>query len=129
LQENRITRVGSESTIDIKVRVIAATNKDLKKEIEQGHFRQDLYHRISVVVLHLPSLAERKEDIPELISYFMRDIAATMGKQPLQIDKSALGALQQHQWAGNIRELHNVVERLLIFGNKKITEEDIRKFL
>ncbi|MDR0620087.1 MAG: sigma-54 dependent transcriptional regulator [Bacteroidales bacterium] len=129
LQENRITRVGGESTIQIKVRVIAATNKDMKKEIEQGHFRQDLYHRISVVVLRLPSLHERKEDIPELVNYFMRDIALSMGKQALQIDKPALALLQDHIWTGNIRELRNVVERLLIFGKGKITTEDVEKFM
>ncbi|MDR1973984.1 MAG: sigma-54 dependent transcriptional regulator [Bacteroidales bacterium] len=129
LQENKIMRVGGESSIDVKVRVIAATNKDLKKEIEEGRFRQDLYHRISVVVLRLPALRERIEDIPELVKYFMEDVALSMGRQPLMLEKSAMELLQNYSWLGNIRELHNVVERLLIFNSGRITAENVKKFL
>jgi DNA-binding NtrC family response regulator len=125
LQESKITRVGGESSIEVKVRVIAATNKDLQQEIAQGRFREDLYHRLSVVVIHIPALRERNEDIPELVQYFMKD----MGRAPLSFDKSAMEKLQKREWTGNIRELHNVVERLMIFCKGKVSVADVEKYM
>src|SRR6476620_9369755 len=118
LQENKITRVGGEKEISVNVRVIAATNKDLKKEIEEGRFREDLYHRISVILIHVPSLNERKDDIPLLVSRFLEEIAEEYGQAKKTIDLKAMDALQNYNWTGNIRELRNVVERLVILSGK-----------
>lgn len=129
LQENKITRVGGEKEILVNVRVLAATNKDLKKEIAEGKFREDLYHRLSVIVVKVPSLNERIEDIPLLVEKFLNDLAEEQGSKKKKIDNSAIAALQKHQWTGNIRELRNVVERLIIMSAETITEEDVKKYL
>jgi DNA-binding NtrC family response regulator len=129
LQENRITRVGGEKDITVNVRVIAATNKNLKEEIEKKTFREDLYHRLSVIIINMPSLSERTEDIPELVKHFSKEICKAQGKTPPSFDESAFKALQKWQWTGNIRELRNVVERLIILCPSKISEEDVRKYL
>ncbi len=128
LQENRITRVGGDKDISVNVRVIAATNKDLKKEIEAGHFREDLYHRIGVILIHVPPLRERKEDIPGLVDKFLDDIAGEYGNKKKEIDDSAIAELQKMEWTGNIRELRNVTERLVIMSGQKITKSDIEKY-
>lgn len=129
LQESKITRVGGEKEIQVNVRVLAATNKDLKKEISEGRFREDLYHRLSVIVIKVPSLNERIEDIPLLVEKFLNDLAEEQGSKKKKIDAKAISALQQHQWTGNIRELRNVVERLIIMSAETITEEDVKKYL
>lgn len=129
LQESKITRVGGEKEIQVNVRVLAATNKDLKKEISEGRFREDLYHRLSVIVIQVPSLNERIEDIPLLVEKFLNDLAEEQGSKKKKIDAKAISALQQHQWTGNIRELRNVVERLIIMSAETITEEDVKKYL
>ena len=128
LQENKITRVGGEKEIPVDVRVIAATNKDLKAEIEKGNFREDLYHRIGVIIIRVPSLSERREDIPLLANHFMGLISAEMGKTPLPFTPEALEELKQLKWTGNVRELRNMVERLAILCDNPITAEDIRKY-
>lgn len=128
LQENKITRVGGEKEIPVDVRVIAATNKDLKAEIEKGHFREDLYHRIGVIIIRVPSLAERKEDIPLLAEHFMGLISAEMGKAPLPFTPEALEELKSLKWTGNVRELRNMVERLAILCDKPITVDDVKKY-
>lgn len=125
LQENKITRVGSDRDIGVNVRVIAATNKDLMKEIEKGNFREDLYHRLSVIVLRVPPLAERKEDIPLLVHYFIEQICREYGVNAIPISAEAIEELKKHEWTGNIRELRNVTERLIILCNKEITVEDV----
>lgn len=129
LQENKITRVGGEKEILVNVRVLAATNKDLKKEIAEGRFREDLYHRLSVIVVKVPALNERIEDIPLLVEKFLNDLAEEQGSKKKKIDNPAIAALQKHQWTGNIRELRNVVERLIIMSAETITEEDVKKYL
>jgi len=129
LQENRITRVGGDKEINVNVRVIAATNKDLRKEIERGRFREDLYHRLAVILIHVPDLNERKEDIPLLVEHFNRAICSEYGIAAKKIDANALKALQQVNWTGNIRELRNVVERLIILSGDKITEHDVIKYV
>lgn len=129
LQENKITRVGGEKEITVNVRIIAATNKDLKKEIQEQRFREDLYHRLSVIVIKVPSLDERKEDIPVLVDKFLEDISESYGSKKKKIDSNALAALQTHSWTGNIRELRNVVERLVIMSGDEIVSEDIKKYL
>jgi two-component system nitrogen regulation response regulator NtrX len=128
LQENLINRVGSDRDIKVDVRVLAATNKDLKKEIEGGRFREDLYHRLSVILVQVPSLKERKEDIPLLVNKFLDDIAQENGDAKKGITKEALSKLQEFPWTGNIRELRNVVERLVILGEPMISLEDIKKY-
>ncbi|QZE14688.1 sigma-54 dependent transcriptional regulator [Halosquirtibacter laminarini] len=128
LQENCITRVGGDKQIKINVRVIAATNKNLQKEIQKGNFREDLYHRLSVILIHVPPLNERKEDIPELCNHFIKEISKSYGKAPMEISEEATKKLQEKEWTGNIRELRNVIERLLILSDKKITKEDVIKF-
>ncbi len=128
LQENKINRVGSDKDIKVDVRVVAATNKDLKKEIEKGRFREDLYHRLAVILIHVPSLDERKEDIPELVSHFCSLIAESQGSTTKKFTKEALSQLQNYSWTGNIRELRNVVERLLILGGESISKEDVLNF-
>jgi len=128
LQENKIIRVGGEKEIPVNVRILAATNKNLKAEIEKGNFREDLYHRLSVIVIEVPPLRERKDDIPLLIDNFVELIAQDMGKPAPQFDKGAIEAMQQYQWTGNIRELHNIVERLVILCGSTITKEDVALF-
>ena len=128
LQENKINRVGSDKDIKVDVRVVAATNKDLKKEIDKGKFREDLYHRLAVILIHVPSLDERKEDIPELVSHFCNLIAESQGASTKKFSKEALTQLQKYDWTGNIRELRNVVERLLILGGESISKEDVLNF-
>jgi len=128
LQEHRITRVGSDKDITVKVRVIAATNKDLPSEIEKGTFREDLYHRLSVIVIHVPTLAERKEDIPLLSNYFLNQLCQEYGMACRKIIPEALEELKNHSWTGNIRELRNVMERLLILSNKVISKEDVQAY-
>jgi transcriptional regulator with GAF, ATPase, and Fis domain len=129
LQENIITRVGSDKPIEVNVRVIAATNKDLQKEIRNGSFREDLYHRLSVILIHVPSLNERKEDIPLLSQYFIEQLCREYGQPVKEITPEALEMLASRSWSGNIREFRNVVERLIILGGKTITEEDIASFV
>ena len=129
LQENTITRVGGEKSIKVDVRVVAATNKDLKKEIAEGNFREDLYHRLSVIVIHVPSLNQRKSDIPLLVEKFLTDIAKDNGAPTKKIDTDAIEALKEHDWTGNIRELRNVVERLIIMSGVKITADDVKKYV
>jgi two-component system, NtrC family, nitrogen regulation response regulator NtrX len=128
LQENLINRVGSDRDIKVDVRVLAATNKDLKKEIEGGRFREDLYHRLSVILVQVPALKDRKEDIPLLVEKFLDDIAQENGDAKKKIAKEALLKLQEFPWTGNIRELRNVVERLVILGEPVISLEDIKKY-
>ncbi|MBK6966850.1 MAG: sigma-54-dependent Fis family transcriptional regulator [Bacteroidales bacterium] len=125
LQENKIMRVGGEKEIPVDVRVIAATNKNLKEEIENRNFREDLYHRLSVILIHVPSLNERKDDIPLLANYFIRDICENSGKPLMSFEDDALKALQEITWTGNIRELRNVVERLAILCENTITAKDV----
>jgi DNA-binding NtrC family response regulator len=128
LQENKITRVGGEKEISVDVRVVAATNKDLIKEIEARNFREDLYHRLGVILIHVPPLNERREDIPDLVNKFLNDIAKDYGNKPKTITPEALSFLQTLDWRGNIRQLRNVVERLIIMSDEVITEEDARAF-
>jgi two-component system, NtrC family, nitrogen regulation response regulator NtrX len=129
LQENKIARVGGEKDINVNVRVIAATNKDLKKEIAEGRFREDLYHRLSVIVIKVPTLKERLEDIPALVSKFLVDVAEESKSKPKSITDKALGELAKHAWTGNIRELRNVVERLVIMSGQQITDAEVKKYL
>ncbi len=129
LQESRVSPVGSDKEIKVDVRVIAATNKDLKKEIEQGKFREDLYHRLSVIEIYVPALDERKEDIPLLVEHFSQVIADEQGNSAKIFDKKAIEALQNFSWTGNIRELRNVVERLIILGNNPVTSDDVTAFV
>lgn len=128
LQENIITRVGADKDIKINVRVIAATNKDLKKEIAEGRFREDLYHRLAVILISVPSLNERRDDIPLLISHFAEKIASEQGNAIKHFSKEAIKLLQEYDWTGNIRELRNVVERLIILGGNDISETDVQLF-
>lgn len=128
LQDNKITRVGGEKAINIDVRVIAATNKDLKEEIKNGNFREDLYHRLSVIRLHVPDLKDRKDDIPVLIDHFLNQIAADYGNAISTIESDAIQLLQSYEWTGNIRELRNVVERLVILAGDNITKQDVEKY-
>ena len=128
LQENLITRVGSDKDIKVDVRVIAATNKDLKKEIEEGKFREDLYHRLSVILIQVPPLKDRKDDIPLLLNKFLEDIAQENGSLPKKITLEAITYLKELPWTGNIRELRNVVERLVILGEPTIGVEDVKKY-
>ncbi len=128
LQENLINRVGSDKDIKVDVRVLAATNKDLKKEIEENRFREDLYHRLSVILIQVPALKDRKDDIPLLVNKFLDDIAQENGGAKKTISKAALAKLQEYPWTGNIRELRNVVERLVILGETEISLEDIKKY-
>lgn len=129
LQEGKITRVGGDKELNVDVRVIAATNKDLLKEVEAKNFRLDLYHRLGVILIHVPSLNERREDIPMLVNKFLEDISVEYGQAKKVMDKKALDALQKHNWTGNIRELRNVVERLIILSGKTITAEDIESYV
>jgi DNA-binding NtrC family response regulator len=128
LQENRLSRVGSDKDINVKVRVIAATNKNLTDEIDRGTFREDLFHRLSVIVIHVPQLSERKEDISMLVEHFLTQISQESGMPPRTIEQSALEELKTYKWTGNIRELRNVVERLMILSNNTITKDDVIAF-
>ena len=128
LQERKLSRVGSDKDIEVNVRVIAATNKDLKAEIEKGNFREDLYHRLSVIIIRVPTLDERKEDIPELVNYFTAQICSESGKPLRTFSPEAVSALQAKTWPGNIRELRNVVERLLILGGEPVSAKDVSDY-
>jgi DNA-binding NtrC family response regulator len=129
LQENKIVRVGGEKEIVVDVRIIAATNKKIKEEITNNSFREDLYHRLSVILIDVPPLRERKDDIPLLVDYFLSDSAQTQGKRKVEVSDKALEALQKKPWTGNIRELRNVVERLVILAGNKIEVEDIENYV
>ena len=128
LQENKVTRVGDEKDIKVNVRVIAATNKNLQQEIKDGKFREDLYHRLAVILINVPKLNDRKDDIPLLIDYFSEKIAEEHGSAVKLFDAKAIALLQEFDWTGNIRELRNVVERLIILGDKTVTENDVKLF-
>lgn len=128
LQESLIQRVGADKDIKVDVRVIAATNKDLKKEISEGRFREDLYHRLAVILIKVPSLNERRDDIPMLIAHFAEKIASEQGTTVKYFSKAAIKLLQEYDWTGNIRELRNVVERLIILGGNEISENDVQLF-
>ncbi|MCK0177924.1 sigma-54 dependent transcriptional regulator [Flavobacteriaceae bacterium S0862] len=128
LQESRIQRVGSDKDIKVDVRVVAATNKDLSKEIEEGKFREDLYHRLAVILIKVPALNDRREDIPLLIEYFSSKIANEQGISKKSFSTKAIKLLQEYNWTGNIRELRNVVERLIILGGAEVSEEDVKMF-
>jgi two-component system nitrogen regulation response regulator NtrX len=128
LQESKISRVGSDKDIKVDVRVIAATNKDLKKEIEEKKFREDLYHRLAVILIKVPALNDRREDIPLLVNFFAEKISEEQGVNPKTFTDDALKLLKEYNWTGNIRELRNVVERLIILGGSEVTEEDVRLF-
>lgn len=129
LQEKKLSRVGSDKDINVDVRVLAATNKNLKEEIEKGHFREDLYHRLSVIVIKVPSLDDRKSDIPMLVDYFIEQICDETGMQKRKVEPAAMQLLIDKQWTGNIRELRNVVERLLILSGASITEDDVKSYV
>ncbi|MEC7752503.1 MULTISPECIES: sigma-54 dependent transcriptional regulator [Roseivirga] len=129
LQEHKITRVGGDKDINVNVRVLAATNKDLRKEIAENRFREDLYHRLSVIVIQVPPLKDRKEDIPMLVDKFLDDIADEYGTKKKKVSADGLKALQAYDWSGNIRELRNVTERLVIMCGDEIGEEDVKKYL
>ncbi len=128
LQENRIMRVGGEKEISLDVRVLAATNKDLRAEIDRGNFREDLYHRLAVIVIQVPPLRERADDLPELAQSFLSQICEEYGYAAKTISAGALALLQQHDWSGNVRELHNVIERLAIFAEREIGEADVQRY-
>ena len=129
LQESRIQRVGSDKDIKVDVRVIAATNKNLKKEIQEGRFREDLYHRLAVILIKVPPLNDRRDDIPVLVDYFAHKIASEQGTAKKSFSSEALKLLQAYDWTGNIRELRNVVERLIILGETKVTDSDVKSFV
>src|SRR5690606_13277524 len=128
LQENKITRVGGEKEIAVNVRVIAATNKDLLSEIDAGNFRMDLYHRLSVIIIHVPPLTERKDDIPVLAEHFCEEVCSEYNMPVKKITPEAMEVLKALPWTGNIRELRNMVERLIILSDKSITDKDVRAF-
>jgi len=128
LQESRIQRVGSDKDIKVNVRVVAATNKNLKQEIADGNFREDLYHRLAVILIEVPALNDRREDIPLLISYFANKISKEQGNAEKSFSSKAVKLLQNYDWTGNIRELRNVVERLIILGGKEVSENDVKAF-
>ncbi|WP_396635177.1 sigma-54-dependent transcriptional regulator [Maribacter sp. R86514] len=128
LQESKISRVGTDKDIKVDVRVLAATNKDLKKEIEEGNFREDLYHRLAVILIQVPSLNDRRDDIPLLIEHFSKKIAAEQGMAGKTFSEKAIKLLKAYDWTGNIRELRNVVERLIILGGQEVSEDDVKLF-
>lgn len=128
LQENKIMRVGGEKELAVNVRVLAATNKNLKEEIQKGNFREDLYHRLSVIVIEVPPLRERKDDIPLLINNFVGVLAQDMGRKAPVFADDAIAELQQYEWTGNVRELHNIVERLVILAGDTITRDDVLRY-
>ena len=129
LQEGKITRVGADKDINVDVRVVAATNKDLIKEVDEKNFRLDLYHRLGVIIIHVPSLNERRDDIPTLVDYYLEKIATEYGQSKKPIDTLAMDVLANYNWSGNIRELRNVVERLIILSGKSITLEDVENYV
>ena len=129
LQEGKITRVGADKDISVDVRVVAATNKDLLKEVEEKNFRLDLYHRLGVIIIHVPSLNERRDDIPSLVDYFIEIIATEYGQPKKPLEKAAMEMLAAYNWTGNIRELRNVVERLIILSGKNITTDDVETYV
>jgi two-component system nitrogen regulation response regulator NtrX len=129
LQEGKITRVGGEKEISVNVRVLAATNKDLKQEIAKGNFREDLYHRLSVILIHVPTLNERIDDIEPLSEHFIKVICAEYGMPEKTIDPAAIAKLKSHNWTGNIRELRNAIERLIILSDKTITEKEVTQYI
>ena len=129
LQEKKLSRVGSDKDITVDVRVVAATNKNLKEEIAKGNFREDLYHRLSVIVINVPTLDERKDDIPLLVDHFIEQICAETGMVPRPIEPAAMKLLVNKTWTGNIRELRNVVERLLILSGPSITADDVKAYV
>jgi DNA-binding NtrC family response regulator len=129
LQEGKITRVGADKDINVDVRVVAATNMDLLKEVEEKRFRLDLYHRLSVILIHVPSLNDRRDDIPRLIDHFLTDICSEYGVAKKNIDQEAVKLLQEYNWTGNIRELRNVVERLIILSGKSIGADDVKSYV
>ncbi|MGB0165692.1 MAG: sigma-54 interaction domain-containing protein, partial [Luteibaculum sp.] len=128
LQENKITRVGGDKDINVNVRVLAATNKLLKSEIEKGNFREDLYHRLAVILIDIPPLNQRKDDIPLLAEYFLEKVCGDYGIPKKTCTKNAINALQKLNWSGNIRELRNAIERLVILGAEEINEKDVEKY-
>ncbi len=128
LQERKISRVGSDRDIEVDVRVIAATNKNLEHEIREGNFREDLYHRIGVILIKVPPLRERKGDVAILIDYFLESICREYNIPTKEIDAEAVAKLSDRRWSGNIRELRNIVERLVVLGNNPITKEDIESY-
>ena len=128
LQENKVQRVGSDKDISVEVRVIAATNKNLKEEIDEGRFREDLFHRLAVILIEVPALSERIEDIPLLANHFMKQLAAEQRMEIKAFSTAAIKELQNYPWSGNIRELRNVVERLLILGSNPVSVDDIKQF-
>jgi len=128
LQESKVQRVGSDKDIKVDVRVVAATNKDLKKEISEGNFREDLYHRLAVILIKVPALNDRRDDIPLLIHHFSGKIAREQGVAEKKFSKKAIKLLQEYDWTGNIRELRNVIERLIILGGNEISEQDVKLF-
>ena len=128
LQENKVQRVGSDKDITVEVRVIAATNKNLKKEIEEGRFREDLFHRLAVILIEVPSLSDRLSDVPMLANHFMNQLAEEQRMEVKAFSKEAIKELQNYPWSGNIRELRNVIERLLILGNNPIEAKEIKQF-
>ena len=128
LQESKVSRVGSDRDIKVNVRVVAATNKDLKKEIAEGNFREDLYHRLAVILINVPALNERREDIPLLVNFFTEKIASEQGNAVKSFSNKAIEKLQEYDWTGNIRELRNVVERLIILGGVEVSEDDVELF-
>lgn len=129
LQENRITRVGGDKDIKVDVRVVAATNKDLRKEISEGRFREDLYHRLAVIIIQVPSLNDRKDDIPLLVDHFVSSVCNEYGRPPKKVQKGAIEGLQEMDWTGNIRELRNVIERLVILSKDEITATDVDTYV
>lgn len=129
LQEGKITRVGADKDINVDVRVITATNKDLLKEVEEKNFRLDLYHRLGVIIIHVPSLNQRRDDIPLLVEKFLEDICTEYGVATKTTDEDAISLLKEYDWTGNIRELRNVVERLVILSGKTITREDVKNYV
>ena len=128
LQEHKVARVGSEKDIDVNVRVVAATNKNLQKEIAEGNFREDLYHRLAVILIKVPPLNDRREDIPLLVDFFATKISEEQGSVKKQFSQEAIQLLKTYNWTGNIRELRNVVERLIILGEKEISANDVKMF-
>ena len=129
LQEKKLSRVGSDKDITVDVRVLAATNKNLQDEIAKGNFREDLYHRLSVIVIKVPSLDERKDDIPMLTDYFVEQISSESGMQAKKFSPEAVKLLQEKSWTGNIRELRNVVERLMILGGNPVSPQDVKDYV
>ena len=129
LQDNCIQKVGGAKDIKIDVRVIAATNKDLKKEIKEGKFREDLYHRLAVIIIDVPPLNSRKDDIPLLIDHFSKNIADAQGSEVRKFSKKAIDLMKKNDWSGNVRELRNVIERLIILGDKEISEKNVKDFI